>query len=82
VIASVDDALALMGLPSTQPVAPDLHTAAERQIWEVLARGPCDLETLATISGLPARDCMAAVTTLELRGAVVCDLTGEVRRGE
>ena len=81
VVASVDDALALMGLPSTQRVTPDLHTAAERQIWETLAHGPSNLETLAALSGLPARDCMAAVTTLELRGAVVCDLTGEVRRG-
>ena len=82
VIASVDDALAMMGISPPRRSAPILNTPAERQVWDALAHGPADLDTLASLSALPARDCMAAVTTLELRGALVCDLTGEVRRGE
>jgi DNA processing protein len=80
VIASVDDALALLGVSSPRAPAPQPRTLAERSILDALSSGPADLDSLAALSGLPARDCMAAVTTLELRGAVRCDLTGEVRR--
>lgn len=79
-IASVDDALALMGLTAPARSSPAPRTPAERRILDALARGPTDLDSLAARSRLPARDCLAAITTLELRGAVVCELTGEVRR--
>jgi DNA processing protein len=78
-IASVDDALAIMGITPQLRSSPEPGTAAERRVLDALALGPTDLDSLATLSGLPARDCLAAVTTLELRGAVVCELTGEVR---
>lgn len=80
VIAATADALALAG--ATLPVrsSPTLATPAERAVWEALAAGPVDLDLLATRSALPARDCLAAVTALELTGAVECALTGEVRR--
>lgn len=81
VIASVDDALALVGAAAPTRAAPELRTAAEEKIWAALSAGPADLDTLSALSGLPARECLAAVTALELRGTVVCDLTGEVRRG-
>ncbi len=79
-IASVDDALTIMGIAPSRSSSPNPRTPAERRVLDALALGPTDLDSLATISGLPARDCLAAVTTLELRGAVVCELTGEVRR--
>jgi predicted Rossmann fold nucleotide-binding protein DprA/Smf involved in DNA uptake len=79
VIASVADALTIMGVSRPRCPAPEPRTPTERLILDALASGPCDLDSLATLSGLPARDCVAAVTTLELRGAVVCELTGEVR---
>jgi DNA processing protein len=80
VIASVADAVALAGL--TPPVRHDPHGlgADERAVWDALAAGPLDLDTLTARSRLPARQCLAAVTALELAGYVECPLTGEVRR--
>ena len=80
VIASVADALALVGAEPPLPRAPTLHTTAERAVWNALEGGALDLDTLATRSALPARDCLAAVTGLELSGAIECALTGEIRR--
>jgi DNA processing protein len=80
VIASVDDALALLDVVAPRLSVPEPRTPAERSVLDALSSGPADIDSLATLSRLPARDCLAAVTTLELRGAIVCDLTGEVRR--
>ena len=79
-IASVDDALALVGAAAPVKTTPELHTPAEQRVWDALSSGSVDLDNLAALARLPARDCLAAVTTLELRGVVACDLTGEVRR--
>lgn len=80
VIASAADALALVRLtaPLRAP-APDV-AGTERVVWDALSRGALDLDTLATRTALPARAVMAAVTRLEMSGAVECALTGEVRR--
>ena len=80
VVASVADAMALVGL--TAPVKGERAAGSpdEQAVWDALGRGPLDLDTLAARSGLPARQCMAAVTALELAGAIECALTGEVRR--
>jgi DNA processing protein len=80
-IAGIDDALALMGIApaSTSRVGAEPQTAAERAILEALVAGPCDPDTLAARSGLPTRECLTALTTLELRGAVESDASGEVR---
>ena len=81
VIAEVADALQLVGLtpPSRRP-DPEVATPAEQAVWTALADGALDVDTLAVRSGLPARECLAAVTTLELTGAIECALTGEIRR--
>jgi len=81
VIAEVADALQLVGLtpPGKRP-DPEVATPAERAVWTALADGALDVDTLAMRSGLPARECLAAVTTLELTGAIECALTGEIRR--
>jgi len=80
VVTDVPDALVLAGLspPSARP--PMLDTSAELGVWRALGQGPLNLDALAARTSLPARDCLAAVTALELRGAVECTLTGEVRR--
>lgn len=80
-IAGIDDALALMGIApaSTSRVGAEPQTAAERAILEALVAGPCDPDMLAARSGLPTRECLTALTTLELRGAVESDASGEVR---
>jgi len=79
-IASAEDALALLGLtmPARAPAA-DV-SGVERVVWDALSRGALDLDTLASHTALPAREVMAAVTRLELSGSVECALTGEVRR--
>ena len=79
-IASAEDALALAGL-TLPPRAPAIEVGGvERVVWDALDRGALDLDTLASHTALPAREVMAAVTRLELSGAVECALTGEVRR--
>lgn len=81
VIADVADALQLAGLtPPIRRPDPEIATAAERAVWSALSDGALDVDTLAVRSGLPARECLAAVTTLELTGAIECALTGEIRR--
>lgn len=79
-IASPADAVALAGL--TAPArGPALEVAGpDRVVWDALGRGALDLDTLASTTALPAREVLAAVTRLELNGAVECALTGEIRR--
>jgi DNA processing protein len=80
VIASVEDAMALMGL--TVPVRSRLtfETDAEQRVWAELNKGSATLDTLCARSRLPVNECLAAVTALELRGAIECALTGEIRQ--
>jgi DNA processing protein len=80
IVASVEDALALLGL--TRPVRlPDPRGGTdEAAVWETLGQGVLDLDALCARSGLPADRCLAAVTALELQGAVECSLAGDVRR--
>jgi len=79
-IATVEDALALVSL--TPPLrTPRLDPSGdEGRVWAALADGALDIDTLCHRSGLPAAQCLAAVTTLELAGSLECALTGEIRR--
>jgi DNA processing protein len=80
-IADVADALQLAGLtPAARRPDPDVASGAELAVWIALGDGALDVDALTLRSGLPARDCLAAVTTLELNGAIECALTGEIRR--
>lgn len=79
VIASPDDLLALVGRSVPAPAAPRLE-GDERVVWDTLGARAMDVDTLTTASALPADRCLAAVTTLELRGIVECALSGEIRR--
>ncbi len=80
VIASVDDALALLSLT---PVARRVNVPVDgdaRVLWDALATPAPDVDTLASRSRLPAHACMVALTELELAGVVECAMSGEVRR--
>ena len=80
VIASIADALALVGL-TLAPRAPAAdRPPAEQAVWAALAKGPLDMDSLSHASRLPARDCLAAVTALELSGSIECLMSGAVRR--
>jgi DNA processing protein len=80
IVASVEDALALAGLTPPPRVPRGDPNGNEGRVWRALADGGLDIDTLCTRSGLPAPECLAAVTTLELAGSVECALTGEIRR--
>ena len=80
VITDAEDALTLVGLPTvprTPRVAPEGDAG---RVWSALATGEMDIDTLCSRSGLPAARCLAAVTSLELAGAIECVLTGAIRR--
>jgi DNA processing protein len=75
------DALTLLGLTSPPvPSSLNLDDPDQASIWRALRDGPADLDTLCHRASLPVQRCLAAVTALELRGAVECALTGEVRK--
>lgn len=80
VIASVADAMALVGLTPPVRVPREFADADVAAVWAALAGGPLDSDALCATSSLPAQRCMAAVTELEVQGAVECSLTGMIRR--
>jgi DNA processing protein len=80
VVADVLDAFTLLKLtPRPRERDPELDER-ERAVWQALAGDGLDVDALSTRSNLPAHECLAAVTSLELMGMVECLLTGEVRR--
>ena len=80
VIATAADALALFGLSPPAPTTPHFTAPAERAVWDALRSGALHLDALTSAAALPARECLAAVTALELAGAIECVITGEIRR--
>jgi len=79
VIATVEDALALVGA-SPAPSPPYQLSEVDGRVWAALARGPLTVDLLLRQTSLAARDCLTAVTSLEIQGMVESLLTGEVRR--
>jgi DNA processing protein len=79
-IASVDDALALLGLaaPTDRPT-PQLPEN-ERLVWEALDGGYFEVDSLSAKCGLSTPECFAAITSLEIMGLVECSVGGEIRR--
>lgn len=80
VIASMADALTLAGLVAPLRASELAVEGAERRLWDALATGPADLDTLCTRASLPAHEGLAAVSGLEVRGMIECALSGEIRR--
>lgn len=83
VIASVDDVLALLRLARAdhqQAAPPVLLTDAERAIWNVLGSAPLELDLIVERAGWAADACLAAVTTLELKGLVRATGDGALHR--
>ncbi|MDQ2666071.1 MAG: DNA-processing protein DprA [Gemmatimonadota bacterium] len=79
-ITSMADVLSLAGLTAPILISDLPADGCERRVWDALALGGADVDTLCTRARLPAHEGMAAVTALELRGLVECALSGEVRR--
>ncbi len=80
VIASIGDALTLAGVSAPPRSAPAQLTGDDARVWSALDRGSLMVDDLAVRAGLPARECLTAVTSLELMGMVECLVTGAVRR--
>jgi DNA processing protein len=79
-IVSIADALCLAKLAPQPRSDPHVDDEVEMRVWNALGHGAASLDELCARSGLPVAQCLTAVTGLELRGAVECALTGEVRR--
>ena len=79
-IATVDDALALVGAPAAAPPAPYQLSEVDGAVWSALAIGPLTVDSLSRKTSLTPRDCLTAITSLEIQGMVESLLTGEVRR--
>jgi len=81
-IASVDDALALLGVSppkdaaDAMPVLPE----TEQRVWDALKDGLAEMDSLPETTGLSMAECLAAVTSLEILGLVECTLAGEIHR--
>jgi DNA processing protein len=80
VIASVADALALVGIATPEEKAPVTLNANDSRVWKALAAGPVDADAIAVRAHLTTRECLSAITSLELGGYVEVLITGEVRR--
>ena len=80
VIASVEDALALLGISPQKerpiPVMPD----SERKVWDALDAGFIEIDQLPAKTALRMPECLAAVTSLEIMGLIECSSAGEIRR--
>jgi DNA processing protein len=74
------DALTLLGLTSAPRADRTFSDPDMVAVWHALGRGAVDCDALCAMSKLPAQRCLAAVTELELVGAVECSLTGVIRR--
>lgn len=79
-IAEVADALALVGLRAAPERDLSGASPGERAVWKALANGAHDVDTLTAAVDLPLRETLAALTALELAGAVECTAAGEIRR--
>jgi DNA processing protein len=79
-ITSIDDAITLAGLSPQAIAGPHIDDATEMCVWRALESASPSLDALCARAALPVAECLAAITGLELRGAVECSLTGEIRR--
>ena len=79
-ITSIEDAVTLAGLTPKRIAGPQIDDATEMRVWAALANSAGSLDELCARAALPVSECLAAVTGLELRGAVECGLSGEIRR--
>ncbi len=80
VIASVEDALAMMGISHAPAPEPVQLSDVEARVWSGLGLSALRMDALAAASNMSARECMSVVTLLELRGLVECLTSGEIRR--
>ncbi len=80
VIASVADALALAGVTQVQQPEPIHLSETDAAVWSAIGGETLAIDSVAARARLSTRECLAAITSLELSGMVESLITGEVRR--
>lgn len=79
-IASADDALALLGVSAAKARHVPSLPENEQRVWAALDKGFLEIDALATRSVLSMPECLAAITSLEIMGLIDCSSAGEIRR--
>lgn len=81
-IAAPDDVLSLLGISPPKNVSEALPALpdSEQKVWDALASGLTEIDSLPTTTGLTMAECLAAITSLEILSLVECSLAGELRR--
>ncbi|MEO5589217.1 MAG: DNA-processing protein DprA [Gemmatimonadaceae bacterium] len=80
VIASTADALTLAGMASIPQEEPIQLDGADASVWSALGCETLSVDTIAARTRLPTRECLTAITSLEIAGLIESLITGEVRR--
>lgn len=80
VVASVADALALAGVAEISQPEPMQLGEADARVWAAIGGETLGVDSIASRTRLSTRECLAAITSLELSGIVESLITGEVRR--
>jgi DNA processing protein len=80
VIATVADALALAGLTPVTQAEPIQLSDIDAKVWSALGGQSLSVDSIAARTDLSTRECLAAVTSLELSGMIESLITGEIRR--
>ena len=80
-ITTPEDALALLGIsPPAQKTPPPPLPESEQKVWDAIAAGFVQTDSLPALTGLALAECLAAITSLEIMGLVECSIAGEIRR--
>jgi DNA processing protein len=80
-IAAPEDALTLLGVSAPRDAPPPpLLPESEQKVWDAIAEGFVETDSLPATTGLTMAECLAAITSLEIIGLVECSLAGEIRR--
>lgn len=80
VIASVADALALAGVNRVAQSEPIQLADVDAKVWSALGGESLSIDSIAARTQLSTRECLGAVTSLELSGMIESLITGEIRR--
>jgi DNA processing protein len=80
VIATVADALTLAGVNQVSQTEPIHLSEVDSRVWSVLGGESLSVDTIASRARVSTRECLAAVTSLELNGMIESLMSGEIRR--
>jgi DNA processing protein len=80
VILSFDDVYPLAGVTACPAAERVPEHGPERAVWDALAGGALGVDDITTRTGLAARECLVAVTSLEIQGLVEATVAGDVQR--